>query len=140
MDELIHLPRVLRIHPFGDVEVLHHAADAGGERSRIEVGDGTDAGTAVDDAVPRRCQVVTQWRHGTHAGNHYASLRHETLRTLRREDRQDCDSNATARSARLKNTGPQNAAPVWFSWFASDDGVGGQPPEPMLPAPRYIRP
>jgi hypothetical protein len=106
-------------------------ADAGGERGRIEVGDGTDAGTAIDDAVPRRCQVVTQWRHGTHAGNHYASLRHETLRTLRREDRQGLRFKRHGMERAAQKLGPQNAAqklgaanaaPGWLSWFAIDDG------------------
>ena len=79
VDERLHLLRVLGRHEGGGIEIADLPGDAGGEAGGVEMGDRTDAGTAVDHTLPGAGQVVAQRRDRAHAGDDDATVAHGWL-------------------------------------------------------------
>ena len=75
MDEVVHLLRVLRVHPAGDVEVADLAGNARRIGAGVEPRHHADSRAAVDDAIPVAGKVVAQRRDDAHPGDHDAPVR-----------------------------------------------------------------
>src|SRR5262245_21518611 len=67
-------PKVLAVEYVAGVEVLDLTRNLRREPARIEALDAAHAAATVDEAVPRRRDVVAQRRHGTHTGDHNAAM------------------------------------------------------------------
>src|SRR5690606_2596422 len=63
MDEGVHGLGLFGREVFRNVEILDLTRDLGVERRRVETRDATDPGATIDEIVPRRIYIVSDWRN-----------------------------------------------------------------------------
>ena len=78
LDVAVRAPLVLAVQHAARIEVLDLGGDARGQPRRIERADGSDAGSAGDEALPARGHVVAEGRQHAHPGHDHATPGHPT--------------------------------------------------------------